>query len=786
MAALTPIGCSPLIDGTVQFLKNDKGGIFGRWPDHRTLVRACLPEFTSSWSCSSDVKIARLMRNFHMETVFEKGQIHFKPISNDKKEWEIQEHTLLLSQGGSSHMVRANGTISYATFNTVTTWDYIQNRCNRTLYKTGKITALAEDQAGELIVGDSKGNLAIGDRVVKTPIGKEIGEIIPLFDNFYILKTRPWEASFIVFDLVTEQKVDIDVEGKEFLCGWDTKLACSKQEAIIVYTFDSINKTWQNREFGIPLQASLTHVANTKAKVLISDPNNVVLKDLETEVSIEFGISQFPDQSYDPKVLFLEGNLICSVSEYKREKTIGFFSLQEFKVVRTAPQKSDVDITAFAILSDESIVYATNSMDSEYSEHFDIHFINKKGECLCTVSIAGDRSVISLIELVDGSVAAQFNDHIAILKPKLKDLPDTRHEIEKLKLELRNFPDSWRRYEALIDLYKPESDAGKRSQVCLSALQSALKSNDLYRARRYYSKANKRLSDVDEPFKVFSSYLENSPHKKLKREVFLKKDPSRLVGLKEKTCKNRLIIGEADFSYTEALLNKHEGTHSKLASAITATELLLPKEDSVIKRIEALRSRGVTVHFCVDAQKIHEVFQGQRFKRIQWNCPFGGTDEEEREKFKDVMPTFFMSASFLQLLGDRIHVTLIQKAGDYSKVRQRENPIVLGATQAGYRLIRKRVFGTERYPGYRHLKTGTLTPYEGKGKHREFIFEKAHPWPIEATLENASVFLKDPRKKEYKIETDIPASQDGSLPGLEEYYFVASSDEDSSDYYESD
>ena len=105
MAALTPIGCSPLIDGAVQFFKQEM--IVARLPGNADPVPVRLPEFTSSWSCSSDVKIARLMRNFHMQTVVEGGEVHVKPISNDKKEWKLHAHTLPLPSGVSAYMVRA-------------------------------------------------------------------------------------------------------------------------------------------------------------------------------------------------------------------------------------------------------------------------------------------------------------------------------------------------------------------------------------------------------------------------------------------------------------------------------------------------------------------------------------------------------------------------------------------------------------------------------------------------------------------------------------------------------
>ena len=188
--------------------------------------------------------------------------------------------------------------------------------------------------------------------------------------------------------------------------------------------------------------------------------------------------------------------------------------------------------------------------------------------------------------------------------------------------------------------------------------------------------------------------------------------------------------------------------------------------------------KGVNVIFGVDGQKIHELFKSRRFQRIQWNCPFGGTTTKERETFKQVIPNFFLSSSKLQLVGDRIHVTLMQEP-TYWKVRQVENPIVLGATAVGYRLIRKRLFEEKRYPGYVHVKTGKSVQIGMGTDEREFVFEKTDLTPTNLTTEFASKLEKNEIKK-FKINTD------GKTKDLIDQYYECSSDEDSSDYYESD
>jgi hypothetical protein len=201
------------------------------------------------------------------------------------------------------------------------------------------------------------------------------------------------------------------------------------------------------------------------------------------------------------------------------------------------------------------------------------------------------------------------------------------------------------------------------------------------------------------------------------------------------------------------------------------------------ERIVDLQRCGVNVFFDVDAEQIHQKFKGRRFKRIQWNCPFG--EATARDEFKKTIPRFFQSCSQLQLADDRVHITLMQKSDDYWKKRQKENPIVLGSTEAGYRLIRKRSFqtyGKVRYPEYNHVKTGTTEKYSSGGEEQEFIFEKTDKVFSQATFQQARE-LMDPHKKKYDIKAD---NSDEPNPSLEECYFVCSTDEDSSDYYESD
>lgn len=127
-------------------------------------------------------------------------------------------------------------------------------------------------------------------------------------------------------------------------------------------------------------------------------------------------------------------------------------------------------------------------------------------------------------------------------------------------------------------------------------------------------------------------------------------------------------------------------------------------------------------------------------------------------------------------MGDRIHVTLINQ-----DARQIENPIVKGSTQAGYRLIRMRPFGSNRYPGYQHVMTDTNSKangqYKGGGEEKEYVFEKVQiNMRSEPTIEDAKK-MSDPNVKNYRLLS-------GSEPDLKKCRFECSEDGDSSDYWE--
>ncbi|XP_065222474.1 uncharacterized protein LOC135847023 [Planococcus citri] len=272
------------------------------------------------------------------------------------------------------------------------------------------------------------------------------------------------------------------------------------------------------------------------------------------------------------------------------------------------------------------------------------------------------------------------------------------------------------------------------------------------------------------------------------------RQPQSSCPIKKKKYRRRLFIGEGDFGYTEGLLNKHLDKHKDLAKYIVACELYDTPVwgaesdiiDERIKRINSLKERGVTVHFGIDGRELHRnpKLKGERFQRIQWNCPYllPGTSENE---FQQVIVDFFYSCEKIQLKGDRIHITLIQglEDEDWRDRRQYEHNLVKGSMQFGYKLIRKRRFGKDRYPGYQHRKGENLEKLNVPGVHREFVFEKD---PTFSVIVNSVPLKMSNDKKTYRIDINKKNGAKTFRPDLGDCYFVCSTDDDSSDYCSSD
>jgi hypothetical protein len=203
------------------------------------------------------------------------------------------------------------------------------------------------------------------------------------------------------------------------------------------------------------------------------------------------------------------------------------------------------------------------------------------------------------------------------------------------------------------------------------------------------------------------------------------------VAVSKKSYRNRLMLGEADFSYTTALIKKHASTHPELAQSITATELSsLEKlhevyESKVNENIAYIESMGGTVRTNTDATLIHSYKLPQkRYNRIHFNFPHDKSRYQERT-LPAILKKFFQSAKEIQEIGDRIHMALPIDRLDFYHAYVYD--IYEASAKAGYQLIKKRPFDEVRYPGYKHSMTNNAisAPVTEKGA-REFIFEKTN------------------------------------------------------------
>ncbi len=200
--------------------------------------------------------------------------------------------------------------------------------------------------------------------------------------------------------------------------------------------------------------------------------------------------------------------------------------------------------------------------------------------------------------------------------------------------------------------------------------------------------------------------------------------------------KPRLLLGEADFSFAAALLKKHEDIRPSLGRVIVATELessgeLYKTYKKFYGNMQYLHNNRATMFFNFDARRIHDDprLTLSRYPRIHFNCPYHKNPKIEpgSEKIlQNIVADFFKSASLKQELGDRIHMAL-PKDRDPGKRQFREAylyGIFEASARAGYRLIKKRKFSAQRYPGYEHRKTGADVSVDVTEDSREYVFEK--------------------------------------------------------------
>ena len=295
--------------------------------------------------------------------------------------------------------------------------------------------------------------------------------------------------------------------------------------------------------------------------------------------------------------------------------------------------------------------------------------------------------------------------------------------------------------------------------------------------------------------------------------------------------KTRLFIGEGNFSYTQAFIQKHDkkaghNAESSLAHSIISTELVSkihcsmcdfvssfqdqyissPESESastplgqtsscddcssIISRIENLKSMGVTVFLGIDATSLstYDAFKEKKFARIHWNCPHDGSNFQN-QTLPPIILRFFEECSKIQDPKGRIHITLAQPVGKKGFYQGYVYNISQAARQTGYTLIKKRKFEITRYPDYQHTQTksNSKASVTDQGM-REFVFEKVD----EETFEKITEAAKNPKNPqkiliEKRLEGLAELSQkkcsiiSASFYEEKRFYYICSSDEDSSD-----
>jgi hypothetical protein len=203
------------------------------------------------------------------------------------------------------------------------------------------------------------------------------------------------------------------------------------------------------------------------------------------------------------------------------------------------------------------------------------------------------------------------------------------------------------------------------------------------------------------------------------------KDPAAYYSRENETYKERLIVGEGNFTYTRALLTKHAKTHPKLGNFITTTEYKSEEKLRANPKIEDaltfLTESGAQIIGNVDARLIGDEFSDRRFHRIHFNMPHDGKDCKG-QTLPVMIKKFFASAKKLQENGDRIHMALSVENESWRQAYY--YGIYEASARAGYKLIKRRRFGQSRYSGYEHTMTTSTQSAPAAEAAREFIFER--------------------------------------------------------------
>ncbi|MES2252397.1 MAG: Rossmann-like fold-containing protein [Pseudomonadota bacterium] len=268
--------------------------------------------------------------------------------------------------------------------------------------------------------------------------------------------------------------------------------------------------------------------------------------------------------------------------------------------------------------------------------------------------------------------------------------------------------------------------------------------------------------------------------------------------IKSKKYIKRLFLGEADFSYTVALLKKHEISHPGIATEIIATELAAMEKlqenypDTFSDNLSYLIQRQVDVRYDVDARKIHELFSGERIRRIHFNFPHDGSNYKA-QTLPTIIAEFFLSARKIQNKGDRVYMALPYKKGELwqEKCSLGNNYRIYEASICnGYQLIKKRRFKEDevcRYNGYQHRETKSNQSASSATQYcREYVFERMFSGIKGLTQEVVDTIQKNSPSRTLNVKkSSIRHTSSEDLEHIDSLPFL-DTDNDSSAYEDDD
>jgi hypothetical protein len=193
-----------------------------------------------------------------------------------------------------------------------------------------------------------------------------------------------------------------------------------------------------------------------------------------------------------------------------------------------------------------------------------------------------------------------------------------------------------------------------------------------------------------------------------------------------------LLLGENNFTFTDALVQKRMQFNPLFSKTLVATEYM--SHSSIVntmgplfnQRLAKLSRLGVKIHFNTDARLLASYPLPRRIRVIHFNFPNDGKCYHSRS-LPRMLQDFFRSAADFQQDGDEVRMALPEFSNDPSNRAYYQSycyTIFEAAAQSGYVAHRKRSFGAARYPGYAHAMTTKVGGAAIAEDAREYIFRK--------------------------------------------------------------